>query len=80
VIKILGEEHRLKKIFIEDIEKNLWIEYDKQNDILYLYFASENEEPEESILIGEDTIIALKENKLISITFLNFSKRVDLER
>ncbi|MGC9009351.1 MAG: DUF2283 domain-containing protein [Sulfolobales archaeon] len=75
-----SEEISKKKLFIEDIEKNLWIEYDKQNDILYLYFAPENEEPEESILIGEDTVIAVKEDKLISITFINFSKRVNLEK
>jgi uncharacterized protein YuzE len=79
-VKRLLDEISRRRLFIEDIEKNLWIEYDKQNDTLYLYFAPENEEPEESILVGEDTIIAIKGEKLISITFINFSKKVDLEK
>lgn len=69
-----------RRFYIEDIDKNLWIEYDSQNDILYIYFAPENEEPEESLLIGEDTVIALRGDKLVSITLFNFSKRIGLEK
>ncbi|MCC6030570.1 MAG: DUF2283 domain-containing protein [Desulfurococcales archaeon] len=67
-----------KKFNIYDLN-NLWIEYDKQNDSLYIYFAPENVEAEESFLIGEDVIVAVKDDSLISITIMNFSKRIGVE-
>ncbi|NAZ12692.1 MAG: DUF2283 domain-containing protein [Desulfurococcales archaeon] len=67
-----------KKFNIYDLN-NLWIEYDKQNDSLYIYFAPENVEAEESFLIGDDVIVAVKDDSLISITIMNFSKRIGVE-
>ncbi|MEB3806182.1 MAG: DUF2283 domain-containing protein [Desulfurococcales archaeon] len=66
---------RVSELKISDLRK-LWIEYDKQNDILYFVFS--DEEPDESIMIEDDIIVSLKGNRLVSISVYNFSKRVNL--
>lgn len=66
---------RVSELKISDLRK-LWIEYDKQNDILYFVFS--DEEPDESIMIEDDIIVSLKGDRLVSISVYNFSKRVNL--
>ncbi|MCE4601060.1 MAG: DUF2283 domain-containing protein [Desulfurococcales archaeon] len=66
---------RVSELKIGDLRK-LWIEYDKQNDILYFVFS--DEEPDESIMIEDDIIVSLKGDRLVSISVYNFSKRVNL--
>ena len=72
-------EEKPNQYYVEDIEK-LWIEYDHQTDTLYIYFADKNEEPEEALLVGENVIVGLKDNRLLSITINEFSRRIGLER
>ncbi|ABM81015.1 DUF2283 domain-containing protein [Hyperthermus butylicus] len=72
-------ERRPKQYYVEDIER-LWIEYDRQTDTLYIYFADKNEEPEEALLVGEDIIVGVKGDKLLSITVNEFSRRIGLEK
>ncbi|MEB3760031.1 MAG: DUF2283 domain-containing protein [Desulfurococcales archaeon] len=67
--------NRARELKIADIEK-LWIEYDKQSDILYINFGTE--EPDESIMIGDDVVVGIKDDKIVGITIFEFSKRAGL--
>lgn len=73
----MNEEKNRKTYIVEDPEK-VWFEYDRQSDTLYIHMGSE-EEPEETILVGEDIIIAVKNNRIISLTVLNFTRRIGIE-
>ncbi|MEM0044159.1 MAG: DUF2283 domain-containing protein [Sulfolobales archaeon] len=73
----MNEEKNRKTYIVEDPEK-IWFEYDRQSDTLYIHMGSE-EEPEETILVGEDIIIAVKNNRIISLTVLNFTRRIGIE-
>ncbi len=65
-----------KKYFIEN-PGSVWIEYDKQNDILYLNFATEIGDADEEVLSEDgDVVFRLKEGRLISIMVLNFSEKI----
>lgn len=66
---------RARELVVRNIER-LWIDYDKHNDILYISFS--REEPDESILIDDDVTVSLKDREIISITIMNFSRRVGL--
>ncbi len=67
---------RVKELVVRNIE-NLWIEYDKHNDILYINFS--REEPDESILVDEDVTVSIRDGReLVSITIMNFSRRAGL--
>ncbi len=79
-----GEE-RLRE-YEESIEKlenlkigslrDLWIEYDKQSDILYILFGKE--EPDESIMLDDDVIVNIKDDKIVGIIIQEFSRRAGL--
>jgi len=65
-----------KKYFIENLG-NVWIEYDRQNDILYLHFAAEVGDADEEVLSEDgDVVFRLKEGRLISVMVLNFSEKI----
>lgn len=66
---------KLGNLKVGDLRK-LWIEYDKQNDILYIVLG--DEEPDESMMLDEDIIVSLKGDKLVGLSIYNFSKRVNL--
>lgn len=67
--------NRLKELRVGDLTK-MWIEYDKQNDILYLIFG--DEEPDESIMLDDDIVLSLKGGKLVGISIYNFSRRANI--
>lgn len=74
-----GEEApEQRRYCIEGLER-LWIEYDRQNDVLYIYLAPEDIEAEESFLVGEDTVVSVRGDTIVSIAIMNFTKRVGLE-
>ena len=56
--------------------RELWIEYDKQNDILYINFG--REEPDESIMLDDDVIVSIRGDRIVGISIYNFSRRVNL--
>ncbi len=56
--------------------RELWVEYDKQNDILYINFG--REEPDESIMIDDDIIVSVRGDRIVGISIYNFSRRVNL--
>jgi len=67
---------RARRLVVEDLDK-LWIEYDKQNDILYVNFGVE--EADESVMIEDDLIVRMKGDKLVGIIINNFSKRAGID-
>jgi len=56
--------------------RELWIEYDKQNDILYINFG--REEPDESIMLDDDVIVSLRGDKIVGISIYNFTRRAGI--
>ena len=66
------------KLLIGDIN-NIWFEYDRQNDILYINFGCDIEDADESFLTENDIAIRIKNGRVVSITVFDFSKRVGLE-
>lgn len=67
---------RARRLVVEDLDK-LWIEYDRQNDILYINFGME--EADESIMIDDDVIVRMKGDKLVGIVVNNFSRRAGVD-
>jgi uncharacterized protein YuzE len=61
---------------IVDVTK-MWIEYDRQNDILYINFGKE--EAEESVMIDDDIVASFREGRLTGISVFNFRKRVGID-
>ncbi len=67
---------RVKDLKIRDVN-SMWIDYDKQNDILYIGFG--REEAEESILLEGDIVVAIKGDEIVGITIMDFARRVGLK-
>lgn len=55
---------------------DLWLEYDRQNDILYLNFGEYVEEADEEIMSGDDIVIRIKDNRVVSIMIMNFMEKI----
>jgi uncharacterized protein YuzE len=66
-------ERRPKRYYIHDIER-MWLEYDENTDTLYIYFADKSVEPEEAILVGDNIIVGLRGDEIVSITVNDFSR------
>ena len=58
--------------------KNLWLEYDKNTDTLYIHFSKE--EAEETIMIDDDTAVYVAGDRLVGIAIYNASKRLGIEQ
>ena len=56
--------------------RELWIEYDRQTDTLYINFG--REEPDESIMLEDDVIVNIKGDKVVGIVIMEFSRRAGL--
>ena len=63
---------KLRELKIRNISE-LWIEYDRQNDILYISFG--REEADESIMLDEDIVVLIRGETLVGIVINNFSQR-----
>lgn len=66
---------RVRSLKLGDPTK-MWIEYDKQNDILNLVFG--DEEPDESIMLDDDIVLSLKDDTVVGISIYNFSKKANI--
>ncbi len=67
-----------KTYSIKDLDK-IWIEYDKQNDILYINFGYDIEEADEEFLSkDEDIIVRIKDGRVVSIMIMNFSGKAGI--
>ena len=74
-----GEEKPETKTYtIGDLDK-IWIEYDKQNDILYINFGYDIEEADEEFLSrDEDIVVRIKNGRVVSIMIMNFSGKAGI--
>ncbi len=72
-------EKQERELGVGDIN-NIWIEYDKQNDILYINFGYDIEDADESILTENDIVVRIKNNKVVSLTIFDFSKKAGIEQ
>jgi uncharacterized protein YuzE len=66
------ERSMRRSLKIEDIN-NMWIEYDRQTDTLYIYFGKE--EAEESFMLEDNIIVLVKDDKLLGVIINDFSSR-----
>jgi uncharacterized protein YuzE len=65
------------ELLIGDVDKT-WFEYDRQNDILYINFGYDIEDADESILVGDDIVVRIKNGRVVSITVFNFARKIGL--
>jgi len=74
-----GEEKPETKTYtISDLDK-IWVEYDKQNDILYINFGYDIEEADEEFLSkDEDIVVRIKNGRVVSIMIMNFSGKAGI--
>jgi len=72
----MGEE--LEELKVGDLN-NIWFEYDKQNDILYINFGYDIEDADESFLTENDIAVRIKNGRVVSLTVFDFAKRIGLE-
>jgi len=70
-------EQKPRRLYIEDIEK-IYLEYDKQSDVLYIHFGEE-EEADEAIMTENDIIIRIKGDKILGITVMDFTHKTGYE-
>ncbi|MEK6871458.1 MAG: DUF2283 domain-containing protein [Nanoarchaeota archaeon] len=65
--------HKLEKIIPEflDIDKKMWIDYDKEADVLYISFEKP-QNADDSIMEG-NMIINKRNNKIVGLTIINAS-------
>lgn len=63
---------------ITDLE-DMWFEYDRLNDILYINFGDDVEDVDEALLVGDDIVVRIKNGKIVSITVNSFSKKAGIE-
>ncbi len=72
----MSEEAR-EELKIGDIH-NIWLEYDKQTDILYINFGTDIEDADESVMVDDDIIVRIKNGRVVSITIMNFSEKAGI--
>jgi len=67
---------RTKKCIVE-LPTSVALEYDHQTDMLHIKLGRE-EQPNEEILSEDSNVIfGLKDNKLVLISILNFSRKIE---
>jgi len=71
-----GAEER--EIVIKNIDQ-VWFEYDRQTDILYINFGYDIEEADEALLTENNIVVRIKEGKVVSLTVFDFMKRIGIE-
>ncbi len=67
-----------REFVITDLE-DMWFEYDRLNDILYINFGDDVEDVDEALLVGDDIVVRIKNGKIVSITVNSFSKKAGIE-
>jgi uncharacterized protein YuzE len=54
--------------------RNVWIDYDKEADVLYLSFRKP-QRAKKTVEAGDDILVRTDENEIVGITILNASVR-----
>ena len=61
-----------------ELIRNVEVDYDPEGDVLYISFGKP-QEADDSDVTEEGVIIRLKEGKIVGLTILNASKRMQLK-
>jgi len=72
-----GGTNENKEFRIRDLDK-IWMEYDRQNDILYINFGYDIEDADEEFLSGQDIVVRIKSGRVVSIMVMNFSEKAGI--
>jgi uncharacterized protein YuzE len=56
-------------------QKNIWLSYDKEADVLYLNFKKPSH-ADDSELLDNDIIVRYEQDEIVGLTVLNASKKV----
>ena len=59
-------------------QKKIWVDYDEMADVLYVNFK-EHSHADDSDLTDDDVIIRYEKGQVVGMTFLNASKRQNLQ-
>lgn len=74
----MSGEEKVKEYRISDLDK-IWMEYDRQNDILYINFGYDIEDADEEFLSGDgDIVVRIKNRRVVSIMIMNFSDKANI--
>lgn len=74
----MSGEEKVKEYKISDLDK-IWMEYDRQNDILYINFGYDIEDADEEFLSGDgDIVVRIKNGRVVSIMIMNFSDKANI--
>ncbi|ABN69831.1 conserved hypothetical protein [Staphylothermus marinus F1] len=74
----MSGEEKVKEYKISDLDK-IWMEYDRQNDILYINFGYDIEDADEEFLSGDgDIVVRIKNRRVVSIMIMNFSDKANI--
>lgn len=56
-------------------QKNIWLSYDEEADVLYINFKKPSH-ADDSELLDNDVVVRYENNELIGMTIMNASKKV----
>lgn len=56
--------------------KKIWVDYDKEADIMYMHFKKPNH-ADNSEITDDDMIIRYEKGEIIGVSLLNASKRIN---
>ena len=74
VANTLREVYELVPHFIKLPERRMWVDYDKEADVLYLSFKRP-QKATDSEMLDNGVLLRYKGEKLVGITILDASKR-----
>ncbi|ADI31212.1 DUF2283 domain-containing protein [Staphylothermus hellenicus] len=74
----MSGEEKVREYKISDLDK-IWMEYDRQNDILYINFGYDIEDADEEFLSGDgDIVVRIKNRRVVSLMIMNFSDKANI--
>jgi uncharacterized protein YuzE len=71
-------ETKERELRIGDVDQ-LWFEYDRQTDILYINFGYDIEEVDEALLTENNVVVRITGGRVVSLTVFDFMKRIGFE-
>lgn len=73
--KVLSEIYEATPHLLKFPETRMWIDYDKEADVLYISFRRPQKATESVMLKEKGILLRYKNSKLVGITVLDASKR-----
>lgn len=65
-----------EKSYVIKVPTNVELEYDRQNDILYIYFDDEKIADEEILSEDGDVALGFKDGRLVFVEIMKFSDKI----